>query len=85
MDYIYIYCPFQGMSQTLICWGLTCNGLVSCPGGVTDSHLLGTNLQWISVLSRGCHRLTSAIKIEDKRRPYEPLGSGMDLAFSNPT
>ena len=39
--------------------GLTCNGLVSCPGGVTDSHPLGANLQWISVLSRGSHRLSS--------------------------
>ena len=37
-------------SQTLICWGLTCDGLVFCEGEVTDSHLLGANLRWISVL-----------------------------------
>ena len=53
---------------------LTWDGLVSCPVGVTDSHLLGltwdglvscpvgstgANLGWISVLSCGSHRLSS--------------------------
>ena len=49
----------KGKSQTLICWGLTCDGLVFCEGEVTDSHLLGANLRWISVLCRGSHRLSS--------------------------
>ena len=70
------WCPVQGESQTVIRWGLTCDGLVSRPGGVTDSHLLGANLRWIGVLSRGSHRLSSANTTDtgDKRRSYEPLG-----------
>ena len=28
--------------STSICWELTCDGLVSCPGGVKDSHPLNT-------------------------------------------
>ena len=30
-------CRIQGGSRILICWGLTCHGLVSCPGEVKDS------------------------------------------------
>ena len=28
--------------STSVCWELTCDGLVSCPGGVKDSHLFNT-------------------------------------------
>ena len=34
-----VNCPGEGESQTLICWGLTCDGLVYCPGG-SESHTL---------------------------------------------
>ena len=98
-------CPVQGESQTLIYWGLPCNGLVSCPGG---SHRLSSAGNYpvigISILSRGSHRLSSTgdypvmdqcpcpggvidshalntRKPGDKCRPYEPLGSGKDLAI----
>ena len=40
-------------SQALICWWLTCDGLVSCPGGVRLSSAGGANLRWIGVLCRG--------------------------------
>ena len=43
---------------------LTFDGLVSCPGGVTDSNSL------------------SATGTEDKRLPYELVGSGKDSAYS---
>ena len=68
-------CPVQGESQTLISWGLPCNGLVSCPGGVTDSHFLGTTLQWISVLSRRNHRLSqlNTIETRDKHLVWERI------------
>ena len=28
--------------STSVCWELTCDGLVSCPGGVKDSYPLNT-------------------------------------------
>ena len=35
--------PYRvGKMSTSFCCGLTCDGLVSCPGGVNDSHPLNT-------------------------------------------
>ena len=58
---------------------------MSCAGGGIESHLLGTTLRWISVLSRGVVDFPPLNTTEtgDKRRPYEPLGSGKDLVFNN--
>ena len=46
--------------------------------------LLGANLRWIIVPSRGVKDFHSLNTTEtgDKLRPYEPLGSGKDLAIS---
>ena len=49
-----------GKMSTSFCWGLTCDGLVSRPGGVNDSHPLNTTetrdkhlLQWATWLRKG--------------------------------
>ena len=49
-----------GKMSTSFCWGLTCDGLVSRPGGVNDSHPLNTTetgdkhrLRWATWLGKG--------------------------------
>ena len=64
----------------------TCDGLVSSPGGVIDSHLLGVTCDGLMSCPEGVtdsHPL-DITKTGDKRPPYELLVSGKDMSFSYP-
>ena len=68
-------------SHRLSYWGLTCDGLVSCPGGSHRLSFWGLTCDGLVSCPGGLiysHPLNTT-ETEDKRRPYEPLGSGKDL------